>query len=76
MKYSYYDSNYGKMVTPSETGWHVAYRTESCDHDAVLVEREPIDMEDAQKMIEEIIDWEWEGGHFYAKVKGYGYHEV
>ena len=47
----FYSSNYAKHFTPKEKGWYIQYSTESGDRDAIKVEREPIDKEDALNIL-------------------------
>ena len=51
---SFYSSNFDKYINPQRKGWYVGYRTESGDADFVMVDREPIDEEDAYEMLQEI----------------------
>jgi len=78
--FSFYESNTDQSVTVDGKGWWVAYDTESGDSDAFLIPEELVpnginNDDEAQKALEKVLDWEWEGGHFYANATHYGYVE-
>ena len=64
-----------------KTGWWIAYDTESTDHDAILVPEELLkdsgnvikSTKQAQKLLEKLLDWEWDVDYFCASVNHFGY---
>ena len=79
--FNYYCSNYGKNLSADKEGWWIAYDTESTDHGAIWVEPERLkdtdgeikDAKQALDILKDIMDYEWDAGHFYASVNHFGY---
>jgi len=65
----FYDSNYDKWITPQEKGWYIAFSTESGDKGFVKVDKEPIDKDDALKMLNEISPDELYYVEFWDEIK-------
>ncbi len=64
----FYSSNTDKHFTPEEKGWHIQYKTESGDEDAIKVDREPTSKEDALQLLQEIDADELWIVQYYAEV--------
>ena len=65
----FYDSNYDKHFIPEEKGWYVQYKTESGDEGAEKLPREPLNVDDALLMLQEIDEDEIWYVQFYQEVK-------
>ncbi len=68
-KIMFYDSNYDKHFIPEEKGWYVQYKTESGDEGAEKLPREPLNVDDALLMLQEIDEDEIWYVQFYKEVK-------
>jgi hypothetical protein len=76
--FSYYCSNFDKSFTADKKGWWIAYKTDSCDEGAIHIPDELVPNgitsdKEAQKILEKVMDWEWENNYFYATARHYGY---
>ena len=78
--FNYYCSNYGKVLEADKIGWWIAYDTESTDHGAVHVPSKLLPSngkinndKEALKILEAMLDYEWDSGYFYASVNHYGF---
>ena len=65
----FYDSNYAKYFIPEEKGWYVQYKTESGDEGAEKLPREPLNVDDALLMLQQIDEDEIWHVQFYKEVK-------
>lgn len=65
----FYCSNTDKFFTPEEKGWYIQFSTDSGDKGAIKVNREPIDKEDAIKMLMDINSYEIWDVEFWSEVK-------
>lgn len=65
----FYDSNYDAYFTPEKSGWYIQYKTESGDSGAIRVDRKPINVAEAQDMLEQINPDEMWDVCFFAEVK-------
>ena len=69
----FYDSNFGDFIAPTESGWYIEWKTESCDSGFVKVDTEIKNDAQALEMLKQLMPWEMVDGDFYAYVQSFCY---
>jgi len=75
-KFNFYCSNTDKTKTSDTEGLWISYKTISGDHNALnFGNREITTISEAQTILEQDLEEEWEAGVFCATAKSFGFHK-